>query len=185
MSPLTGVGEILDELGGGGKQSLETVLDGAVCDGDRQMGFATAGFARQDQRSSFGDKVRSEVGTEERLPKSRLQSEIELIDGLEEGEMRAAREALQAGLLASCDFFGKQKSEEVAIGPIFFFGSMCHLLVDAAHVREVETLEQSIELRRRKLRSLGHRIVHLCCGHRSPLWPTRQLHKAARRSAAG
>jgi hypothetical protein len=32
-------------LGSGGKQSLKTVLDGAVCDCDRQMGFATAGFA--------------------------------------------------------------------------------------------------------------------------------------------
>jgi len=134
MSPLTGVGEILDELGGSGKQSLETVLDGAVCEGDRQMGFATAGFAIKDQRSSFGDKVRSEVGTEERLPESRLQSEIELIDGLKEGEVRAASEALQAGLLASRDFFGEQKSEEVAIGPTFFLGPMGHLLVDTAHV---------------------------------------------------
>ena len=161
MAPLTGVGEIFDKLGGGGEQSLETILDGAVCDGNREMSFATAGFAIKNQRSSLGDEVRSEVGTEQRLPESRLQSEIELIDGLEEGEVRAAGAALQSGLLASCNFFGEQKSEEVAIGPTFFFGSMRHLLVDAAHVREVETLEQSIELRRRKLRSLGHGIVHL------------------------
>src|SRR5438552_18414964 len=88
MAPLTGVGEIFDKLGGGGEQSLETILDGAVCDGNREMSFATAGFAIKNQRSSLGDEVRSEVGTEQRLPESRLQSEIELIDGLEEGEVR-------------------------------------------------------------------------------------------------
>jgi len=68
MAPLTGIGEIFDKLGGGGEQSLETILDGAVCDGNREMSFATAGFAIKNQRSSLGDEVRSEVGTEQRLP---------------------------------------------------------------------------------------------------------------------
>ena len=37
ISTLAGVREVLDEFRRGGEQSLETVLDGAVPDGHRQM----------------------------------------------------------------------------------------------------------------------------------------------------
>jgi hypothetical protein len=45
--------------------------------------------------------------------------------------------ALQAGLAAVRHFFSQQKSEKVAIRPVFFLGSIRYLLVDAACVRQV------------------------------------------------
>ena len=54
--------------------------------------------------------LRSQIGTKQRLPQSGLQSEIELINGLEEGKVSLAGAALQAGLLAVRHFFGQQKT---------------------------------------------------------------------------
>src|SRR6202162_2166526 len=110
------------------------------------MSFAAASLAVKDQGAALGDEVRSQIGTEQRLPQSGLQSEIELINGLEEGKVSLAGAALQAGLLAVRHFFGQQKSEKVAIGPVFFLGSIRYLLVDAACMRQVETSEQKLEL---------------------------------------
>jgi hypothetical protein len=129
--PLAGVGQILDEFGGGGAKGLEAILDGAIANGHGEMSFAAARLAVKDQGAALGNEVRSQIGTEQRLPQSGLQSEIELINGLEEGKVSLAGAALQAGLLAVCHFFGQQKSEKVAIGPVFFLGSIRYLLVDA------------------------------------------------------
>jgi len=82
------------------------------------MGFSSAGLAVQDQRAALGDEVRPEIGAEQGLPQARLQGEIELIDGLEEGEMRAARATLQTGLLTVRHLFGQQQREKVAIRPV-------------------------------------------------------------------
>src|SRR6266851_4703152 len=62
------------------------------------MSFAAAGLAVKDQGAALGDEVRTQIGTEQRLPQSRLQSEVELIDGLEEWKVSLTGAALQAGL---------------------------------------------------------------------------------------
>src|SRR5260370_38215093 len=61
------------------------------------MSFAAPGFAVKDQGAALGDEVRSQIGSKQRLPQSRLQREIELINGLEEGKVSLAGAALQAG----------------------------------------------------------------------------------------
>src|SRR5215469_6830567 len=110
------------------------------------MSFAAAGLTVKDQGATLGDEVRPEIGAEQRLSQSRLQGEIELINGLEEGKVSLAGAALQAGLLAVRHLFGQQKSEKVAIAPVFSLGSFHHLLIDAACVRQVQTSEQSLKL---------------------------------------
>src|ERR1700730_13671052 len=120
------------------------------------MSFAAASLAVKDQGASFGDEFRCEIGTKQRLPQSGLQREIELINGLEEGKVSLAGAALQAGLLAVRHFFGQQKSEKVAIGPVFLLGSIRYLLVDAACMRQVETSEQRLELAFGKFRDCRH-----------------------------
>jgi len=132
-----GVRQILDELGGGGTKSLEAILDGAIANGHGEMSFTAALLAVEDQGAALGDEVRSQIGTEQRLPQSRLQSEIELINGFEERKVSLSGAALQASLLAVRHFFGQQKSEKVAIRPVLFLGSIHHLLVGAACVRQV------------------------------------------------
>ena len=55
------------------------------------MGFPAAGLAVENQRAAFGNKIRTEVGTEQGQTQCRLQTEVELIDGLEEGALRVKR----------------------------------------------------------------------------------------------
>jgi hypothetical protein len=53
--------EIVDQFGSRHKQRIETVLDSAIGNGDREMRFASARFADQNQRPSFRDEIRGEV----------------------------------------------------------------------------------------------------------------------------
>src|SRR5262249_35604273 len=135
----------------------------AVGDGHRQMGLPSAGLAVQDQRPALGDEVDPEIGADQRFPKSGLQREVELVDGLEEGEVRVSGTALDAGLLPSRYFFGQQKSEQVPIGPAFLLSPARDLFVDPAHVRQVQTPEVNLELALGELQAL--RCVVDLCGH--------------------
>ena len=55
-----------------------------------RWGFAAAGLAVKNQRAPFGDEIRPEVGTEQGQTQGRLQTEVELLNGLEEGEVGLA-----------------------------------------------------------------------------------------------
>src|SRR6266404_9022842 len=168
MSPLAGVGEILDQFRCGGEERREAVLDGAVPDGHRQMGLPSAGLTVQDQRSSLGDEVQPEVGADHGFPERGLQSEVELVDGLEERKVRAPRAALQSCLLPSRYFFGQQQSQEVPIRPTFLLGPISDLFVNPARVRQVEAPEVNLELAFGEFQTLQS-VVVLLCGHRCTL----------------
>src|SRR5882762_7001297 len=104
MSPLAGVGEILDQFRRGGEERLETVLDSAIPDSHRQMSLPSTGLTVQDQRPSLGDEVQPEVGADHGFPERGLQSEVDLVDGFEEREVRAPRTALQSRFFPSLHF---------------------------------------------------------------------------------
>jgi len=61
------------------------------------MGFSSTRLAVENQRASFGDEIRSQVGTEQRLTQGGLQTEVELINGLEEGEVSLAGKSAAGG----------------------------------------------------------------------------------------
>ena len=116
------------------------------------MGFPAAGLAVENQRAAFGDEIRPEVGTEQGLTQCRLQTEVELLNGLEEGEVGLAGKTLQARLLAMGHFFGQQKSKKITIAPVFFLGSIRQVLVDTTGMCQVQPSEQRLQLPFRKLR---------------------------------
>ena len=116
------------------------------------MSFAAAGLAVKNQRAAFGDKIWSQVGTEQRLAQCHLQTEVELIDSLEEGKVSLAGKTLQARLLAMGHFFGQQQSKKITIAPVFLLGSIGHVLVDTTGVRQVQPSEQRFQLSFGKLR---------------------------------
>ena len=80
------LGEVVDEVGCGGAAGVEAVLNGAVCDGDGEVGFSAAGWSRQDQVAAFSDELGAEVGAEPCPTDAGLEGEVELLDGLEEGD---------------------------------------------------------------------------------------------------
>ena len=67
-----GIGEIFDQFCGSREVSFEAILDGAITDGDCQMGFTPAGLPVQDQGATLGDEVQSQVGTEQCLTERRI-----------------------------------------------------------------------------------------------------------------
>ena len=83
--------------------------------------------------------------------------------------MSLAGKALQARLLAMGHFFGQQKSEKIAIAPVFFLGSIRHVLVDTPCVCQVQPSEQRLELPFRELRHGRARAgLGWLLGHDSP-----------------
>ena len=49
--------EIVDEFGGGREEGIESVLDGAVGEGDGEVRLASARLAQKDQAAPLGDEV--------------------------------------------------------------------------------------------------------------------------------
>src|SRR5437588_10781346 len=135
------------------------------------MSFSATGLAVKNQRPPLGDEVGSQVGTEQRLPKRGLQSEIELINRLQEGKLRLAGKALEPGLFAMCYLFGQQKSQEVAITPVLLLSSIRHVLVNAARVRQIQPAKQGLQLPFRELRDLRPILAVKIVAHDCPpIW---------------
>ncbi len=121
------------------------MLDRAVRDGDRQVRLAASGLAVQDQGAAVGHEVGPEIRAQQRRPELGLQREVEVVDRLEVGEMRAAREPLQPGLCAMRHFFGDEQRQKVPIGPLLLLGARDCVGMDPTHVGQVEPLEQRVE----------------------------------------
>src|SRR5215469_1423795 len=130
LSSFAGIGKILDEFRSGDAEGLEAILNGTIANGNGQVRFPSAFLPIKNQRASFGDKIRPQVGTEQRLAQGLLQTEVKLINGLQKRKVRFAGKALQAGLLAMRHLFRQQNRQEVAIAPVFALGSIRQLLVD-------------------------------------------------------
>jgi hypothetical protein len=85
---------VVDHLGGGDEQRLETALDMLVGGGNREMGFTPPGLSDEDQRSSVGNEIRREDRAEQIQPQRGLEGEIELLDRLQEREAGVGARAL-------------------------------------------------------------------------------------------
>ena len=106
-----------------------------------QVRFPAALFAVENQRPPLRDEIWAQVGSEQGLTQTGLQTKVKLINRLEEGEVSAARTALQASLLAMGHFFSQQNRQEVAIRPVLFLCPIRDLLVDTTGVSQVQASE--------------------------------------------
>src|SRR5204862_4644224 len=111
-------GEVVDEFGGGDKQRVKAVLNGAISDRHRQMRFPSARFPAEDQTPSLGDEIRRQRGAQEGEADGGLMGEVEIINRLQKGKAGAADHAAHARLLPVRDFFGDQERKEIAITPL-------------------------------------------------------------------
>jgi hypothetical protein len=146
VSLASGAREVVDQLRGRGEVGLEAVLDGPVGEGDRQVRLASPALAGEHEAAAFGHEVGRESRAQQREPQCRLVGEVELVDGLEEGELGPAREALDARLLAVGHLLGHEHGEELAVGPLLALGARDELAVDAPGVGQVEPLEHRLEV---------------------------------------
>jgi hypothetical protein len=119
----SGVGEALDELGGGGEAGLEAVVDRAVGDRDREGRLAGVGGPGQDDAArpsatSSGprSKPRSWRLTEDWKVK------VEVLDQRDEGDLCLEHGTLDAGLGAVCRLLGEEDGQVVAVAELLLLG---------------------------------------------------------------
>ena len=106
-----------------------------------QVRFPAALFAVENQRPPLRDEIWAQVGSEQGLAQTGLQTEVKLIKGLKERKVSFAGQALQAGLLAMGHFFGQQNRQKVAVRPVLFFCPLRDGYVDTTCVRQIQALE--------------------------------------------
>ena len=104
--------EIVDELGGGGEECVESGLQCAVRDGDREMRLAASGLALEDDRAAFGNEVRREERADGSEPKRRLVTEVVLLDGAQEWECCGTEGTSEASATAMRNFLGEERKKE-------------------------------------------------------------------------
>jgi hypothetical protein len=139
-------GQFIDEGRCGSEQRGESVLDGAVGDGDRQVGFPTPAFAEKDQVSTLADEFWAEVAAQQLESETGLEGEVEIFDRLEEGKVRLTYGPLQPRLLPLPDLLGHQGDKEVSAGPSFGLRPLHETLPVSAGVGEVQPLEHGVQI---------------------------------------
>ena len=139
-------GEVVDERGGAGEEGVEAVLDGLVGDGGGQMRLAADAAAGEDQVATLRHELGREAGAEQGPAQFGLDGEVELLDGLEQGEAGLAHAAPEAGFGAVGDFLAGQSEQELMEGPSLAFGAFGERGIGAAGVGQVQALEQGGEL---------------------------------------
>ena len=118
------------------KQRLEAVLDRPVGDRHGKVSLPAAGLAKEDEAAALGDEVRRQRRAEQRQAHGRLVGEVELLDRLQERELRPMRQPSEARLLALGDLLGDEGGEEVVEGPLLGLGARDELAPDAPGVGE-------------------------------------------------
>ena len=111
---LAGGGQVVDEFGGGDEAGSEAVLDGAVGDGDGEVGLASAGLALEDQAPAFAHEFGTKEGAEVALAQDGLEREVVFLDGLQERKVRVSLALVVPGLGAVSDFGGAQADQKLA-----------------------------------------------------------------------
>ena len=141
-----GIRQIVDQFRRGDKPRIKAVLNGAIGNGDCQMGFAPARFARQDQRPTLGDKVGRQGGAEQRQSDDALIGEIEVVDRLEKRKVGPARQTPEARLLAMGDLFGQEQREKIATGPVLAFGAAHEVSPHPSRIGQMQPFETAIQI---------------------------------------
>ena len=101
--------------------------------------------ARISERPSV-TKSADERRAEHLEAQRRLIGEIEIVDRLEKGKVRAARQSREARLLPMGDLLGGEQREEIAIGPALALGALDQIAPDASRIREMQPFEERVEI---------------------------------------
>ena len=144
--------ELVDQRRRRGEAGLEAVLDGAIGDGDGQMGLAGPAGAAEDQRLPLRDELGTEGAAEQGEADTGLQGEVVLVDRLEKGEVGAADAPLNARLGAMRDLLGHEQGEKVAIAHPFLLGALGQIGIEAPYRRQVQSPQECIDIDRGRRR---------------------------------
>ena len=105
---------------------------------DTEVRLAQARRADEDEGPALGDEAFIEI-TEEDLPiELGTETEVEVIEGLLEGEGGVLEPPAQLVVLACEEFFLQQAAEEIGVGHLALGGAIEPVLMDLADAGELE-----------------------------------------------
>ena len=157
-----GDGESFDKGGGAGEQGLVAVLDGAVGDGDREVGLTGPGGSVEDEVAALAHQFGAEVTAEQLQAHRGLEGEVELVDGTQEREAGLADRAFDPGLGAMSDFLGDEEGQEVAIAEALGFAAALEFRIEPPHGGKVQASEHAVEIERGHHRTPWGRRSRTC-----------------------
>jgi hypothetical protein len=135
--------EVVDELGCGDEERVETLLQRAVGDGDGKVSLAASGLAFEDDRAPLGDE--SGESSEPIVVSLSVDCSLKSYSSMvrKKGNAAAPSSRSEAGAAAMRDFLGKQSKEQPFVGPVFLLCALDEVAPDAASVGETEALVSS------------------------------------------
>jgi hypothetical protein len=138
-------GERFNEVGRAGEERFVAVLDGAVSDGDGEVGLARAAGAGQDQRTSLGDELGTKVAAEKLKTDGALEGEVEVLDRTKEGEVSPTRGSLDARLSPMRHLLGHEQGQEVTVGELVVLRPQLELRCQTSDGGEMQAAKQRFE----------------------------------------
>lgn len=141
-----GRGELVNEGGRRGEPCLEAILDGAVGDGDGEMGLAGAARPAGDETAALSHELGAEDAAEQGEADAGLEGEIKVLDGFQEREAGAPHAALNPGLGAVGHFLGDQQGEEVAVAEPVGLGPLGEVRIEAPDGGQMQAPEEGVEV---------------------------------------
>src|SRR6202050_2386578 len=155
----------VDDVHGGGEQHRVSIQAGGVAESDRQMRFAEADVADQDDVGLGCDEGQTEQVLDLRAVDLFGPAPLEVIEGFEHGEARVLDASLDAAVLPHRGFALNQLLQIIQVRALLLGGFGGQALVVALDVVQVQTMQLRVQSRqvirghdrlpRRHLRSGG------------------------------
>jgi hypothetical protein len=123
------------------------------------MGLPATRLPQKNEVPSLTEQFRAQIASKELTTEIGLQGEVEIIDGLEEGEVGIADGSLDTSLLSMSDLLADQHGKEITTGPGLGLGSLNQRLPASSGIRKVQALEHQ-----REVQGFRVELDIRCCG---------------------
>ncbi len=153
-------GELVDEMRCRHEPSVRPVLDRLVGDGDRHVRLSGPRRPVEEEVPSLEDELGAEVAPEQLLAQPRLEDEVELFDGPQEGEPGSVGHPRNACLGSMGDLLAHQELQIVRVAHLLLLRPHLQLAPqpsDRGHVQPPQHPVQ-LDLRRHARTSFSSRI---------------------------
>jgi hypothetical protein len=118
-SSLLGRGQVVDGVNGGAEEDMVTSQAGGVAQGDAQVALAQAHATDEDRVGLVFNELKAEEVLNLGSVNFRRPVKIELLQGLDHGEVGLLDAPLGSAVLAQVRFAFEEVAEEVKVRPLF------------------------------------------------------------------
>jgi hypothetical protein len=132
--------EVFDDFRGRREESVISVENRFVRQGDGEVCLPAARLAIENEASATSDQFVADVGAEHLDFESTLHVKVELLEGLEERKFRGVDSAFDTGQRTFANLFSCKGREEVAVAPLLRLRPVNDLASVLTDVRQMQAL---------------------------------------------